>query len=145
MDNQIRKKQISLIVIGLFLIVLPFLINAYYYNFNLFYALWGIGVVLVISGVTYRNSFKDKKWQEEVELRRRLAKSKGQIIGYIGLIIFLTDVGFVAILSYLDRVTFPVTLFCLLFLVISLVLVFVSNIIVREEMRKERKKAMYGH
>jgi amino acid transporter len=143
--DKIRKMQVSLIVIGLFLIILPFSITHYFYNFNLNYAVWGIGVVLVISGLTYRNSVNDKKWKEELELRKRLARTNGQIIGYIGLIIFFTDLGVVAILSYFDKVTFPVTLFGLLFFVVGIVLVFVSNILVREEMRKERRKAMYGH
>jgi hypothetical protein len=143
--DKIRKMQISLIVIGLFLIALPFSITHYFNNFNLNCALWGSGVVLVISGLTYRHSAKDKKWQEEVELRKRLAKTKGQIIGYVGVIIFFTDLGFAAILSYLDRMTLTIVLFYLLFFVVGLVLVFVSNIMVREEMRKERRKAMYGH
>jgi hypothetical protein len=143
--DKIRKIQISLIVIGLFLIVLPFSISDYFYNFNLFYALWVIGVALVISGVTYRNSVKDKKWKEEVELRKRLARTKGQIIGYIGLIIFFTDLGLAAIISYFDRVTLPVTLIGLLLLVVSLILVFVSNIMMREGIRKERQKAKYAH
>jgi hypothetical protein len=143
--DKIRKMQVSLIVIGSFLIVLPFSITHYFYDYNLNYALWGIGVVLVISGVTYRHSAKDKKWQEEVELRKRIAKTDGQIIGYIGVIIFFTDLGVAAILSYLDRMTFTIILFYVLFFIVSLVLIFISNIMVREAMRKERRKAMYGH
>ena len=68
--DKTTKIQISYIAIGVFLIVLPFVITSYFYNYYLFYALWGIGVVLVISGITYRNSVKDKKWQEEVEIRK---------------------------------------------------------------------------
>lgn len=143
--DKIRRIQISLIVIGLFLIVLPFSITGYFYNFNLFYVLWGIGVVLVLGGITYRHSVQDnKKRKDEFESRKGLPKTDGEILGYVGLIIFFTSLGIGAINSYVASSTLLIGLFLLLF-VVGIILVFIANIMVREERRKAREKTKYGH
>jgi peptidoglycan/LPS O-acetylase OafA/YrhL len=144
--DKIRNIQISLIVVGLFLIVVPFSIAGYSYTFNRVRALvWGMGVVFVLIGITYRRSVQyNRNRHEDFERRKGLPKTNGEIVGYIGLLLFFAGLGVGAINSYVVKMNSLIALFLLL-IVVGVILVFIANIMVREERRKEREKAKYGH
>jgi hypothetical protein len=136
--DRTAKIQIGYIVIGVFLIAFPFLVSAYYYNNMLFLAIWGIGVIFVLDGIIYRTTAKlSKKRKNEFGYKEGSPKTNGELIGIIGLIVFVTSL----VLGLLSD-NGPVILFllfCVLFAVGTLILI-ISNIVVREERRKERQK-----
>ena len=143
--DRTAKIQIGCIVLGLILIALPFFMTDYYYNFMLFLALWSIGVILVLNGIIYRTTVKlSKRRTDEFEHKKGLPKTNGEIVGMTGVIVFFSGLGLGGISAYVVRSTLLVELFLLLF-AIGILLVFISNIMVREERRKEREKKMYSH
>jgi hypothetical protein len=116
----------SYIAIGLLLIALPFIITNYYYHYMLFYALWSIGVLLVLNGIIYKTTVKlSKKKKDAFENRKGLPKTNGEILGYIGLIIFFTSSGLGLISTYVGGTTSFVALFWLL-MVAGIIMVFIS-------------------
>jgi hypothetical protein len=142
--DRITKIQIGFIVLGLFLIAFPFLITDYYYNYMLFLALWSIGAFFVLNGIIYRTTVKlSKKRTNEFEHRKGLPKTDSEILGIIGLIIFFSSLGLGGICAYVVRSTLLIALFLLLF-AIGILLVYISNIMVREERRKERKSNVWS-
>lgn len=141
--DRIKKIQIGYIAIGLFLIALPFLITRYYYNFMLFLALWSIGALLVLNGIIYRTTIKlTKKRADGFGYKGGLPKTNGELIGIIGLIVFVTSWVIVLLSDNGPRLLF--LLGCVLFAVGLLILI-ISNVLIKAERRKEKEKAMYNH
>lgn len=141
--DRTTKVQISYIVIGLFLIALPFLMNSFYYHFMLFYALWSIGVLLVLNGIIYKTTVKlSKKKKDAFEYREGIPKTDVEILGYVGLAVMLAS--FVLGLLKIGGTSVSILLFFVL-LAVGMLMMLVSNILVRKQKLREIKKAKYGH
>jgi 4-hydroxybenzoate polyprenyltransferase len=103
------------------------------------------GLGFIRYGLKYRDRDKiNKEIKEENEYWKKTPWSNGQVIGIIALILFFTSIGIGFVSAYVVKNLSLVGLFLLL-LVISVLMAFVSSILVREERRKDREKKMYGH
>jgi hypothetical protein len=136
-----------LIVLGFSFIALsayliPLLFAKYYYvNFTLFF----VGLGLVRYGLKYRNRDKiNKEIKEEHEYWKRTPWSNGRVLGLIGLITVFTSLGVGFAYVYVVK---NLALFGLFFLLLAIgaILLFTSNTMMREEIRKEREKKMYSN
>lgn len=141
--DKTRKIQISLFVIGLFLMALAFSIPDYFDISNRVRALfWGIGVVFALTGITYRTIQKNRIKKGTFDYREGWPKTDVEILGYVGLAVMLAS--FVIGLLKIGGTSVSTILFFVL-LAVSMVMMLISNILVRKQKLREIKKAKYGH
>jgi Ca2+/Na+ antiporter len=81
----------------------------------------------------------NKGRREEIERKKGQPRTNGEIVGIIGSIVFFTSLGIGIISAYAVKMTSLTALFLLLFAV-GILIVFMSNLMVREERRIERQK-----
>ena len=111
--DKIKRNQICLIIIGLFLIFIGF----YFYSLGIDYIVSSsvsvAGMVLLLSGVKYKERMNRKKLTGDE--RNAYLRSDHFILGAIGLVIFFIGLGGLVLANYVNDLSKILWIFIIMF------------------------------
>jgi membrane protein implicated in regulation of membrane protease activity len=135
-----KTQRILLIALGFLILVIPLIFRPFFFSNYLWTSgCVGVGLNIMLIGWFRGRDRTNKGRREEIERKKGQPRTNGEIVGIIGSIVFFTSLGIGIISAYAVKMTSLTALFLLLFAV-GILIVFMSNLMVREERRIERQK-----